>query len=117
MKIIIVFWVIITALFLNGCSPKSYCFFDSKKGIIYLTDTSRIKSITIDTSGNNRADYFFKADSNTQIFNIKDSVELRTDTTIVIIVLTTDFRDRYKLTIQPKDWQKEKPLKFRAQVR
>lgn len=105
------------ALLLNGCSPKSYCFFDTKRSEIYLTDSNKIKSISIDTSGNFRDDYYFNLDSLTQFFSIKDSVKIGTNTKIVIIVKTTDFRDMYKLTIEPKDWQREKPIKFRKQVR
>lgn len=105
---------------ISGCSRKSYCYFSTTNGMLFINDTSRIKRIIIvKTTPNNRKERNKIFD--TLISFPKRSLSIHIDTIkglyVEMMVFTTNHRDSYFSRIYEKDWLKKEPIKFINQIR
>lgn len=113
------FYGLISLQLLLGCSPKSYCFLVPQNGVVFISDSSAIKSVTVtQTTPDNRSVrkviYNVILDPPSKEFRIPHDSLI--NGYVEISISTTDYRDLYVLKVHPEDWLKD-TIRFRAMMR
>lgn len=106
--------IFIAVCLLTSCKlflPRSYCSLDTKTGIISLADTNIINTVTISQED---TFYGFK---DLGLKNVQLDLSLILNKESIIRVTTSNFRDEYKLSLNPDKLLKKRKIKFINQIR
>jgi hypothetical protein len=108
---------VIASSILNSCSPKSYCFFNTKERLFYISDKNgdSIRAITVIST---EALQSFKR--NIELNPITKSYKIVEDSIInqnIYVFITTNNIARYSLKLRAEDWSNDTVLKCRYLIR
>ena len=108
----LIFGVLFCVFFLESCiGPKSYCFFDPVKHLVYTTDGNGISSVSV--YHNKEVLYSYAGSTSREQKVFIDSIPGE----VSILVLTADYKQRYFIRLKETDLQKKKLIKFISQSR
>lgn len=108
---------IIMSMFFHACIPKSYCFFNVKERIIYLTDK---KSDSIKSVNFNIENSILSFRKNLSISPGVRSYKITADSIInqqAYFLITTNSQIWYSLRLKEDDWVKDTVFKCRYLIR
>jgi hypothetical protein len=114
-KLILV--AIIASAVFYSCAPKSYCFFNTRENLFYISEK---KDYSIKTISVARTDLFKNFKRNFELAPAKKSYKVTDDSVInqsVYIFIETNSVASYSLKLKKEDWKKETVFKCRYLIR
>lgn len=102
---------------LYSCSPKSYCFFNTKERLFYISDKKDDSIKTIYVSDLTQPSSLMRV---INLNPVSKSFTIVGDSILnqsVFITLTTDKQNRYSLNLKEEDWLKDTVFKCRYLIR
>ena len=108
---------VIVSIVFYSCSPRSYCFFNTRENLFYISEKKdySIKTITIA-----RTDLAQNFKRNFELDPAKKSYRVVDDSTInqnVYIFIETNSIAAYSLKLKKEDWLKDTVFKCRYLIR
>ena len=108
---------VLASSFLPSCSPKSYCFFNTRERLLYISAKKdySIKSISIARTDSIR-DFKrnFELDPVMKSYKVVDDSVINQD---VYIFIATNSIAAYSLKLKREDWSKDAVIKCRYSIR
>ena len=108
--------LVVSAIFYS-CSPKSYCFFNTRENLFYISEKKdySIKTVTVA-----RTDSVQNFKRNFELDPAKKSYRIIDDSVInqnVYIFIATNSVAAYSLKLKEEDWKKDTVFKCRYLIR